>query len=334
MKIVRRTLADGSIKEYHYTKGVRRERRRDGILRELFNEYCESPEFKRIGEQWREKKKWWFLRIEERLGWMTMADLTDIRARAEFYAMRDERSAHPASADLMIKALSSVLAWAYDRGRITVNHAARMTRLVENPTPRTECIYDAEMHKRLIEDLPDDLRRMYLFALYTGLRRIDFTSARWSDLRDGVLIIRPTKTATTTGVTLRLPTHLLTPLREVIDEMPRRGPTILTTKRGKPWTKTYATGAWVEAMRELGIENRHLHDIRHTTATALVEAGCTEAERGAVMGHALAEGAGKSYVARTHSLAESAYRKWNSSLQKGAIIYPDVFSRKTGTETG
>jgi integrase len=335
VKVVRRTLADGSVKEYRYTKGERTPRQRPGILRELFDKYVESPNFKKIGPQWQEKKKGWLTLIEDRLGWMTMADLTDVRARAEFYELRDSLASHPASADQMVKALASVLAWAYDQGRISVNHAARMSRLVDDPTPRTDCIYDAEMHAALVAGLPDDLRRVYLVALYTGLRRGDLISMTWSDLTpDGVLIVKPGKTVTTTGVTVHLPTRLLPPLAEALAELPRVGRTILTTRTGKPWTRTHVTMTWLGAMRKLGIENRHLHDIRHTTATALVEAGCTEAERGAVMGHALADGAGKSYVARTRALAESAYRKWSKALGESTVIYPDVFSRKTAGKTG
>ena len=312
VKIVRRTLADGTIKEYRYRRRRSAPRRELGALRAIFNEYSVSPEFRALCIEWRERKLWLMNLIEARLGWMQVADLEKREARTAFYALRDHHADRPHRADKMMQTLSSILQWAYDRGKIGVNHAARIGALSE--PRRSVDHYTAEQEEVLIDRLPDDLRRLYLVALYTGLRRGDLCALRPDQLdRDGWLVVTPRKTAKASGVAVHLPVFALPPLRDALGALP------LTTLGGLAWTEMNVSHRWRRAVRPLGIGLR-FHDIRHTTATRLVEAGCTEAERAAILGHALAGGAGAAYVARTRALSLNAYRKWSAALAGGARI--------------
>ena len=65
----------------------------------------------------------------------------------------------------------------------------------------------------------------------------------------------------------------------------------------------------VKAAAGFGGLDLHFHDLRGTLITWLLEAGCTEAEVGAISGHAFAKGNIRSYSARTRTLAENAHRK-------------------------
>lgn len=319
MKIVRRTLADGTVKEYRYSRKARKQREPDGILRQIFNDYSESPEFKKLVPAWRARKLWLYNLIEDELGWMTLGNLEDRRARDEFYSLRDKHAKYPDRADKMMQALSSALEWAYDRGRLGVNHARRIKALAHRGEPKH---YSIEQEAILLANLPEDMRQLYLVALYTGLRRSDLCALKWSDLKaDGWLTVQPSKTSRSTGAWVRLPTFALPPLQAVLAEL-RRGDThaVLTTAAGIPWTDHNVSHRWRRALSGLGIEGTWFNEIRHTTATRLIEAGCTEAERGAVMGHSVATGAGASYAVRTKQLALNAYQKWAAWVEKGAEI--------------
>jgi integrase len=49
----------------------------------------------------------------------------------------------------------------------------------------------------------------------------------------------------------------------------KRGPLILTTPAGQPWTKRYLNQKWNEAMEAAGLTDQHFHDLRGTAVTML-----------------------------------------------------------------
>lgn len=328
-KIVRRKLADGSIREYRYEKRVKRPRKSTGGLRTIFNAYSASPEFRRLCKEWRDRKLWLFNLIEHRLGWMTLAELEERKARQKFYELRDSYADLPHRADKMMQALSSALSWAYDRGMIGYNHAHRIGALAE---PREKItFYDDAAHARLVAELPDEMRHLYLFGLYTGARRADVARLEWAQIdSDGWLTFTPSKTSRTSRIDVALPTRVLKPFAALLKEMPRKGPTILTQLNGESWNLFNLSIRWRRQMVKLDMVGMRFQDVRHTTATQLVEAGCTEAERGAVLGHAVASGAGRAYVARTRVLSENAYRKWNDALTGETVVRLGKREKKTG----
>ncbi len=312
-KIIRRTLADGSVKEYRYERKPREIRpTTGGALRRLFNEYSVSPEFKRLAPSWQPKKLHYLKLLEHELAWMTLKDMESRYARTEFYAVRDRHADFPTRADHLMQALSSVLEWAYDRGKLEVNHARRIKGIGEKTDPKH---YTHEHEELFSRELPEDMWKLYQFALYTGLRRTDICNAKWSDIKEGWLVVQPRKTMRKTGAWAHLPIFALPPLKALVASMPKTTDYIMTTETGVPWTDFNVSHRWRRIMLKLGIEGTWFNEIRHTTATRLVEAGCTDAERGAVMAHALSEGSGKAYVARTRQLAMNAYEKWAKALE-------------------
>jgi integrase len=333
VKVVRRTLADGRVKEYRYARDEKKPRKPEGDLRWLFNEYSESPEFKRLVPHWRERKLWLFREIERELGWMSLADLEDRRARADFYALRDKHAGLPNRADQMMRALASTLAWAYDRGMIGSNQAQRMKPLVDwTRSPHQDKCFTEEQEEVLVTSLPDDLRRLYLFAVYTGMRRGDIAALPRTALkRDGWLVWTPAKTSRKTGVEVHLPTFALPPLAEVIAEMPKEGPMLLATDRGLAWSEFNISHRWRRAMAPLGFQGMRFHDVRHTTENRLRAAGCTEAESGVITGRALASGSARLYVARTRELALNAYAKlWRYLEGKNRVVPFERFPAVSG----
>lgn len=320
VKIVRRILADGTVREYRYSRAPRKPRPSPGALRGIFNAYSASPEFLRLAPSSRQTYSICLRLLEDELGWMTRADLERHKARTEFYAMRDRHRDRPSMADMMTRILGVVLAWAYDSGRLAINHAHRMRQLVEDRNPRSERIYTEADEVRLLAELPQELRQAFRLALFTGLRRGDLCALSPASIRNGWLVVVPQKTARAKGTPVHLPVYEFPPLNDLLREIPPDALRLLLRDDGSPWQPGTLTTCWSRAMDRIGIDDMHFHDVRGTLATRLISAGCTEAERGAIMGHALAAGSGAAYTARVRDLSINAYRKLWASMQRGPVV--------------
>lgn len=323
VKVVRRRLADGSVKEYAYPrKGASPRISTGGALRDIFNRYTASPEFSRLVPEWQKRKLWLFNLIEDDLAWMTVRDLENRIARTKFYELRDKYALLPHRADKMMQCLCSALTWAYDRGMISVNHAHRMKPLITDSTPRADKIYSPEDEAILLAKLPDDMRDLYVFAVLTCIRRGDLCRLTAANIdKDGWLVFTPSKTSGTTRVTVHLPLFALPPLADLVARLPKTG-ALLRTENDIAWTPYNLSQRWRRQMIALGFDGMHFHDIRGTGQTRMIEAGCTDAERGIISGQLMAGGTGKAYVARTRTLALNAYRKLAQYIEGEGRVLP------------
>lgn len=112
---------------------------------------------------------------------------------------------------------------------------------------------------------------------YSGQRIGDAVRMRWSDYRDGALFITQEKT----GKPLRIPVH--SSLALLLDKAPRRGITILCNHIGQPMTPQVIR----RELKDFGDTfNLALvpHGLRKNAVNALLEAGCTIPEAGAITG--------------------------------------------------
>ena len=121
-------------------------------------------------------------------------------------------------------------------------------------------------------------------GLYTALRREDATQVGRQHIRDGVLTMKPKKTANTTGITLVIP--VLPELASIIHSTPTGHLTLLVTKTGKG----YRPNSFSEQFRrwcddaELP-QHCVFHGLRKAALTRLADAGCTVHQIAAVSGH-------------------------------------------------
>jgi hypothetical protein len=65
--------------------------------------------------------------------------LSDRRIRQDFFDWRDQFASTPRTADYAWSILRRVLSWAYDRGKIDINHAIKPGRLYDSD--RSELIW-------------------------------------------------------------------------------------------------------------------------------------------------------------------------------------------------
>ncbi len=329
LKTVRVRLKDGSVKVYQYPRKPKKPSKRLADrghgFRSIAHAYTNSPEFKGLSESWQAATRYYLGILEDRLDWMSLKDFNDRESRGDFYEIRDSFASTPTKADKVIGALATVLAWAYERGMIEVNHAREVKKLAPQGG-RADKVWTPDQLAALLANSPPDLSKLVRMALLTAARLGDLLALTWEQFDGRWIEYTPAKTAKTTGVIVRLPVYELPPLESLMRELgPSTGHMLRTEARGIPWTIPNFNAKWKAALAkaELLSADRHFHDLRGTAITNLLSAGATDAETASISGHSVG---GKSmlrvYAARTDELAIGAYRKLNAALSTRPVVLP------------
>ncbi len=74
-------------------------------------------------------------------------------------------------------------------------------------------------------------------------------------------------------------------LKAYLDTLPLDSLLFVTTPDGRAWDKRNFTKAFREILNGMHLDGMHFHGLRHTAASALAEAGCSEEEIKAITGH-------------------------------------------------
>jgi integrase len=141
------------------------------------------------------------------------------------------------------------------------------TTRMQMPTVRNERhVYKGRDEMLALAKAADrhDLRALIRVAFYTGLRKGELRRAQFYD---GALHLEDTKNGTRRSV----PVH----------------PKALVCMRYVPFTAPQSTldRAWQRARALMGMEEVHLHDLRHSTASAMINEDVDLYTVGAVLGH-------------------------------------------------
>jgi integrase len=155
------------------------------------------------------------------------------------------------------------------------------------------------------------LHALFELALHTGLRKGELLGLRWEDLDldAGTAAIRRTLQRTSTGGLTTLPTktraserRIALPIRcvqslklhheqqkrerEAAGSMWQPDGHVFTTLQGRPIDPTNLTRAFITLLRKAGLRRIRFHDLRHSTATLLLEQGVELVVIKELLGHA------------------------------------------------
>jgi integrase len=136
-----------------------------------------------------------------------------------------------------------------------------------------------------------DLVTFYYLARYTGQRRSDLANMRWEHIAGGEMFVAQEKT----GARIWVP--MPARLRDYLSAWPRTGPYIVMSPKrdGQPWRETSITNEIKKATLKLGFTTTDSkgarrgyspHGLRHLCGKELAEAGASDRQIGAVLGHA------------------------------------------------
>ncbi|MFE7803824.1 tyrosine-type recombinase/integrase [Streptomyces sp. NPDC057430] len=198
-----------------------------------------------------------------------------------------------------------------------LEHAVREEEIPRNvrtgtPRPRRFEPLTAEEARQFLTPAQDHrLHALFELALHTGLRKGELLGLRWEDLdldagtaavrrtlqrtAAGGLITLPTKTRASER-RIALPTRCVQSLKLHHEQQQREceaaGTTwqhdghVFTTAQGRPIDPTNLTRTFIALLRKAGLRRIRFHDLRHSTATLLLEQGVELVVIKELLGHA------------------------------------------------
>lgn len=162
--------------------------------------------------------------------------------------------------------------------RALLNVAKRKFKLIDEvpiffmyrePKARVRWLKPHEVVK-LLDALPAHLRDMAEFSLATGLRQGNVLGLTWSE------VDMQSKRLTIEGIKMKNGEPMALPINDtamqVLERQAGKHPEAVFTYQGQP-VQWIGNATWKKALAKAGIEDFRWHDLRHTWATMLVQAG-------------------------------------------------------------
>ena len=206
--------------------------------------------------------------------------ISPVRVRRWFDAF--SRTA-PANANRGLEALRQIMNFAIACGYVDANPAVGIAL---NPRPKLTRFLSREeiarLHRALDRQTGRDQRQqadIVRLLLLTGCRRGEIVQLRWSELRDGTLMLEESKTGPRS-------VPLNSQARRILDRQPQNSsPFVFPSSYDPSRPRSPNLGLWQRARKEAGIEDVRLHDLRHTHASHAVMNGVPVPVVSRLLGH-------------------------------------------------
>lgn len=239
-----------------------------------------------------------------------------------------------------LSVLRHILYWAVDNSLLLSNPLVRM-RMVRERRKKRRVLSVAD-EALLLSGCTKYFRPIVTMAVDTGMRRGELLQQRWEDVDFARRLLSVTRSKTPEGEAREIPltSRVYTLLS---DRRAKEG--LIFTYHGRPihLIKT----AWKRALERSGVPRLRFHDLRHTYATRLMEAGVVQDVRKALMGHSSGNDVHAAYTHVELPAMREAVRKleeWiraqqaqlkggsNDSSENGAGFIPASDLNNAGTE--
>jgi integrase len=269
-----------------YNEAIESRRETDtGRFQSLVTLYKASPDYAKLSDI--TKKNWarWLDRIGDYFGELRIAQFDrPEKIRPVIRRWRNQWTDKPRTADYGMQVLSRVLSYAVDPlGKIAGNPCEGIKRLYTND--RSEIIWtdaDIGLFKRAggtrkingkLAELPcsSELAQAVDLAAHTGLRVSDLLRLSWSHVGEDAISLGTGKSRGRREAII----PLYDDLRAVLDRIPKRATTVLTSSKRRPWTADGFASSFYTAKQSAGMGDvdLHFHDLRGTAATRFYVAG-------------------------------------------------------------
>ncbi len=178
--------------------------------------------------------------------------------------------------------LKTMFSKAIEWDRTKLNPAARIKKFREANVQ--ERILEADEMRRLLEAASPELRPILIVALNTGMRKGEILGLRWRDVDfvKAFILIEDSKS----GRARKVPMNAL--VFDTLRGLKRVGEFVFPgmSSQGQAQPQGDVKTAFKSACRRAGIIGLRFHDLRHTAATKMIEAGVDLVTVSRILGHA------------------------------------------------
>jgi integrase len=185
----------------------------------------------------------------------------------------------PGTVNRDLGTLSRILSMAQDNSLIVENPAKRVRRLRDD-NERIRYLTLDEQERLLavmIGRYANSIKPIFIFAVNTGMRRGEILNLGWSDIswERNVIVVRKTKSGRDRSV----------PINSAVAEVLKARLQLISSGKVFSISPKTLSSAFTTLARRAGIENLRLHDLRHTFATRLSDAGIDPFTIADILGH-------------------------------------------------
>lgn len=293
-RTVRKKLADGTSAEYHYHRktkerldhkpgtkdfdaallhaGITQRDNESETINQLIAEYRRSPNYTQL----KHNSKRAYERCLELFRPYGSLPVSAMRRR-HITRLRDSMADHPAMANLFVRVVSTLLAYAVESEYRDDNPAIRIKRLQTGHWSG----WPQDTLDHFIANARPLCRLAALIALYTGQRFGDVLDMQWSAYDGTGIQVRQQKT----GAELWIPCHQVLKVALAGANSLHEGH-ILSLGGGSRILDGTFRAIFRKEQVMLGAADYQFHGLRKNAVTMLAEAGCSPHEIAAISGHA------------------------------------------------
>jgi len=192
------------------------------------------------------------------------------------------RKRQPATVNRELAVLSKIFSTALDYGLISHNPCQKIKRLrVENIRNRYVSVEEEEALLKACTGLREHLQELIIVAIQTGMRKGEILTLKWSDVdfERNLILINQSKSGKPRTVPMS------SEVRQILKDKAQTCIWVFTHPYYPERRLTEFKRAWEATCQEAGIEDLHFHDLRHTAATRMAEAGTDAFTIAAILGH-------------------------------------------------
>ncbi len=252
----------------------------------LVDDYLSSPDYVKLAQRTKADYRKWLDRFAAEFGVDPVAMFSEWESLELIEDWRDQWKTSPKQFDYAGTVVTILLNWAQRRGRLERHHCNFKKMYKAN---RAHIVWTGDHVEKFLAVAPENIQRVLIAALETGLRPGDLVQLRRFDVEtteggNRRLRVRTNKR----GRFAHIP---VTPaMAEIIDSAPPGQEYILTNPSGKPWTERYVSQRLSFWKNKAGLTEEalgyslHMHDCRGTATTKLLQVGADANELASVFG--------------------------------------------------
>lgn len=208
--------------------------------------------------------------------------------KVERFKAKRKAEVKPATVNRELACLKTLFNKAVEWGKLEESSLGAVKKFKE--PPGRERILDAGEARRLVDCADSSIKPVLIVALNTGMRRNEILSLRWVnvDFVKGYIFIEDSKS----GKSRKVPMNAA--VFETLHDLPKKFEYVFFNEETKSHVKDIKTAFKAACRRakkdpkddkDPGIVGLRLHDLRHTAASKMIEAGADLVTVSKILGH-------------------------------------------------